>query len=39
MPVVPMVIISALLMILVSLITHKPTKATVAKYFFDSEKV
>ena len=39
MPVVPMVIISALLMIVVSLITRKPAKATVAKYFFDSESV
>lgn len=33
MPVVPMVIISALLMILVSLVTSKPREATVAKYF------
>ncbi len=33
MPVVPMVIISALLMIVVSLMTRKPSAATVAKYF------
>ncbi|MEP6922639.1 MAG: sodium:solute symporter family protein [bacterium] len=33
MPVVPMVIVSALLMYLVSLLTRKPTRATVAKYF------
>jgi SSS family solute:Na+ symporter len=37
MPVVPMVIISALLMIVVSLMTRKPTQATVAKYFFESD--
>jgi solute:Na+ symporter, SSS family len=36
MPVVPMVIVSALLMIVVSMMTRKPTQATVAKYFFDS---
>jgi Na+/proline symporter len=36
MPVVPMVIVSALLMFVVSLMTRKPTRATVAKYFFDS---
>ena len=36
MPVVPMVIVSALLMIIVSMITRKPSEATVAKYFFDS---
>jgi len=33
MPVVPMVIVSALLMWIVSLITSKPSQATVAKYF------
>jgi SSS family solute:Na+ symporter len=33
MPVVPMVIVSALLMIVVSMITRKPSEATVAKYF------
>ncbi|MBC8030547.1 MAG: sodium:solute symporter family protein [Pyrinomonadaceae bacterium] len=33
MPVVPMVIISALLMIVVSLLTRKPKDATIAKYF------
>ena len=33
MPVVPMVIVSALLMMSVSLITSKPTQATIAKYF------
>jgi len=33
MPVVPMVIVSALLMWIVSLITSKPTQATIAKYF------
>src|SRR6185312_15105663 len=33
MPVVPMVIVSALLMIVVSMMTRKPAKATVAKYF------
>jgi Na+/proline symporter len=33
MPVVPMVIISALLMWVVSLITGKPSQATIAKYF------
>ncbi|HKS10839.1 MAG TPA: sodium:solute symporter family protein [Pyrinomonadaceae bacterium] len=33
MPVVPMVIVSALLMWIVSLITQKPSQATVAKYF------
>ncbi|HVQ38420.1 MAG TPA: sodium:solute symporter family protein [Pyrinomonadaceae bacterium] len=38
MPVVPMVIVSALLMILVSMMTRKPSTATVAKYFFDSPK-
>ena len=32
-PVVPMVIISALLMVVVSLATSKPSQATVAKYF------
>ena len=33
MPVVPMVIISALLMIVVSLVTRKPNQRTIAKYF------
>jgi solute:Na+ symporter, SSS family len=33
MPVVPMVLISALLMVVVSLITKKPAASTVAKYF------
>jgi SSS family solute:Na+ symporter len=33
MPVVPMVIVSALLMVVVSLITSKPKPATLAKYF------
>jgi solute:Na+ symporter, SSS family len=33
MPVVPMVLVSALLMILVSLATRKPSEATVRKYF------
>ncbi|HXQ69769.1 MAG TPA: sodium:solute symporter family protein [Pyrinomonadaceae bacterium] len=33
MPVVPMVIVSALLMWLVSLVTQKPSQTTVAKYF------
>ena len=33
MPVVPMVIVSALLMWLVSLATNKPSRATIAKYF------
>jgi len=33
MPVVPMVIVSALLMWIVSLVTQKPSPATVAKYF------
>ena len=33
MPVVPMVIVSALLMWIVSLVTQKPSGATVAKYF------
>ena len=33
MPVVPMVLISALLMIVVSLITRKPSASTLAKYF------
>jgi len=33
MPVVPMVIISALLMIVVSLVTRKPAETTLAKYF------
>jgi SSS family solute:Na+ symporter len=33
MPVVPMVIVSALLMWIVSLVTQKPSRTTVAKYF------
>jgi hypothetical protein len=33
MPVVPMVIVSALLMFVVSKLTAKPSAATVAKYF------
>jgi SSS family solute:Na+ symporter len=33
MPVVPMVLISALLMVIVSLATKKPSQSTVAKYF------
>jgi SSS family solute:Na+ symporter len=33
MPVVPMVIVSALLMFIVSLLTRKPQAATIAKYF------
>ena len=33
MPVVPMVLISALLMVVISLLTQKPARATVAKYF------
>jgi SSS family solute:Na+ symporter len=33
MPVVPMVIVSALLMVLVSLMTAKPRSATIEKYF------
>jgi len=33
MPVVPMVIVSALLMIVVSMLTRKPNSATLAKYF------
>ncbi len=37
MPVVPMVIISAILMIVVSLITKKPSSTTVAKYFGDQK--
>jgi Na+/proline symporter len=35
MPVVPMVIVSALLMIVVSKMTAKPSDATVEKYFPD----
>ncbi len=34
MPVVPMVIISAILMYVVSLMTRKPAEATIAKYFW-----
>ncbi|MEP6636655.1 MAG: hypothetical protein ABJB97_08000, partial [Acidobacteriota bacterium] len=33
MPVVPMVIVSALLMYVVSLLTRKPSQATIVKYF------
>jgi Na+/proline symporter len=33
MPVVPMVIVSTLLMIVVSLLTKKPKNATLARYF------
>ncbi|MGB7925889.1 MAG: hypothetical protein WCF57_21800, partial [Pyrinomonadaceae bacterium] len=33
MPVVPMVIVSALLMIVVSMLTAKPRAATIEKYF------
>jgi solute:Na+ symporter, SSS family len=33
MPVVPMVLVSALLMVIVSLATKKPSQSTVAKYF------
>jgi hypothetical protein len=33
MPVVPMVIVSALLMVVVSLVTSKPKQTTIAKYF------
>lgn len=33
MPVVPMVLVSTLLMVIVSLLTKKPSQATVAKYF------
>jgi hypothetical protein len=33
MPVVPMVLISALLMVVVSALTPKPTAATIARYF------
>ena len=33
MPVVPMVLVSALLMFVVSLLTRKPARATIAKYF------
>jgi hypothetical protein len=33
MPVVPMVLVSALLMIVVSLVTKKPAESTIAKYF------
>jgi hypothetical protein len=32
-PVVPMVIVSALLMVVVSLMTEKPGKATINRYF------
>lgn len=33
MPVVPMVLVSALLMVIVSLLTRKPKQSTIAKYF------
>ena len=33
MPVVPMVLVSALLMLVVSLLTKKPKQSTIAKYF------
>jgi solute:Na+ symporter, SSS family len=33
MPVVPMVLVSALLMVLVSLCTPKPSRTTLARYF------
>ena len=33
MPVVPMVLVSALLMFVVSLVTAKPKQSTLAKYF------
>ncbi len=33
MPVVPMVLVSALLMVVVSLLTRKPGRATIARYF------
>jgi SSS family solute:Na+ symporter len=36
MPVVPMVIVSALLMIVVSMLTRKPKDATIAKYFAEA---
>jgi SSS family solute:Na+ symporter len=35
MPVVPMVIVSALLMIVVSRLTRRPSEATLKRYFFD----
>ncbi|HWP41749.1 MAG TPA: sodium:solute symporter family protein [Blastocatellia bacterium] len=38
MPVVPMVIISALLMVVVSLVTRKPAQATIDRYFPDSAR-
>jgi len=38
MPVVPMVIVSALLMIVVSMLTRKPANSTVAKYFGGQER-
>jgi SSS family solute:Na+ symporter len=36
-PVVPMVLVSALLMYVVSLLTAKPSQATIAKYFHEHE--
>jgi solute:Na+ symporter, SSS family len=39
MPVVPMVIISALLMIIVSKMTAKPSQATLARYFSEKREV
>jgi hypothetical protein len=38
MPVVPMVIVSALLMIVVSKMTRKPADSTLAKYFGGRER-
>jgi solute:Na+ symporter, SSS family len=38
MPVVPMVLISTLLMWIVSLVTSKPSQATIAKYFSRLDK-
>ncbi len=35
MPVVPMVLVSALLMVVVSLLTPRPSAATLARYFAD----
>ncbi|HEV2761707.1 MAG TPA: hypothetical protein VGV38_01835, partial [Pyrinomonadaceae bacterium] len=39
MPVVPMVLVSAVLMVVVSLLTRKPSPATVEKYFSQRETV
>jgi hypothetical protein len=38
MPVVPMVIVSALLMVIVSRLTSKPAEATINRYFSDRAK-